>query len=63
MKLRELQDKQKKDDEKDHTGIAVSKPDKPFQVIKIEAGEDNCRDVLHPCRFRLRPPADPPGKR
>ena len=40
----------------------MTKPDKPFKVIKVEAGEDDGKEVLHESRFTLRPVATPPSK-
>ena len=57
-----MQDKQKRDDEKTFPGIAVAKPDKPFKVVQVAAGEDNAKDILHDARFELRPVAAPPAK-
>ena len=61
MNLRKMQDKQKKDEEKHSPGIAVVKPDKPLKVVNIAEGEDNCKDVLHDCRFSLRPISSAPS--
>ena len=58
--IKKLEKQQEKEDNKHRPGVTMSKPDKPIRTVNVEAGTDNCRDVLHQFRFDARPIADPP---
>ena len=57
-----MQDSLEEREEKGLSGITMTKPDKPLKVVKVEAGEDDGKEVLHESRFSCRPVAAPPGK-
>ena len=60
MKMRKLQDKNKKDEEERAPGVSISKPDKPIKMVNVLAGKDDATTILHASRFTLRPIASPP---
>lgn len=62
LKLAAQQAAKKKKSYEGLPGVKVSNEDVKIETISIKSGKDNADDILHPQRFRLRPPVSPPDK-
>ena len=62
LKLADQQQKKKKKNNEGLPGTKVSNEDVKIATITIKSGKDNANDILHPQRFKLRPPVSPPEK-
>ena len=62
VKLAAKNEKKKKKDQEHLPGIDINTDEVKIATVKIEAGEDNADDILHPQRFEMRTPISDPTK-